>query len=197
MGQDGGIHNHFWEHLPHAMHLCLRVWKLNGGQKTASPMTRFNWKTKGKYEYMRIYLMNTELKKRLYNANEVVACIRLLLGCCNKFREVCIHFHNAVEVFVSLRTNLVRRYMWNNSKTHSSSLDNAAHMAEFMWIMSKKGLMELGIHLATCRKAPVMIRPGTWWATVTYLSLSVSCMSIFSRTKGHHFGAGSRQHGGG
>jgi hypothetical protein len=70
-------------------------------------------------------------------------------------------------------------------ETHgSSSLGNAAHMAAFM---SKKGLMERGIHRATVRKASTasddldIISPGTRQSTATYLSVSSSCVSILVR----------------
>lgn len=97
-----------------------------------------------------------------------------------------MRFHNVVGViaidFVNAGTNLVRRYIYKIiSRTHGSSLGSAAHMVVFM---SKKGLMEHGIHLVTCRKPStasanlVMIRPGA-----TYLSSSWSCEHILSRTK--------------
>ena len=69
---------------------------------------------------------------------------------------------------------------------YSSSLGNAVHMAAFM---SKKGLIEHGIHRATCRKVStasvdlVMISPGMGWPAATYLSSSWSCKHILLRTK--------------
>ena len=146
--------------------------------------------------------MNSEYKQRSYDGNETIIGVGLLFECCNNFREMWVHFHDAVKIFgidfINPWTNLVRRYVYEIvPRTQGSSLGNAAYMAEFM---SKKGLIERRIHLATCRKAStasdnlVMIRPWTWWATTTYLSLSASCVSM---DKGDHFSAGSRRHGGG
>jgi hypothetical protein len=78
--------------------------------------------------------MNTEYKKRSYNGNETIIRIGLLLECRNKFREMWVHFQDAIEVFgidfINPGTNLVRRYVYEIiPSTYGSSLGNAAYMA--------------------------------------------------------------------
>ena len=75
---------------------------------------------------------------------------------------------------------------WNNSKTHSSSLGKAANKVA---LRSKKGLINRGIHLATCRKVSmasvnlIMISPGIEKKNKTYLSSCTSFKHMLSKTK--------------
>jgi len=149
--------------------------------------------------------MNTEYKKRSYDGNETIIRVGLLFECCDKFGEVWVHFHNAVEIFgidfINPRMNFVRMCIYEIiPKTHGSSLGNAAHMAAFM---SKKGLMERGIHRATCRKVStasddlVMDKARNM---VSHCDIPITLRILrehFIEDKGDHFGAGSRRHGGG
>ena len=75
---------------------------------------------------------------------------------------------------------------WNNSKTHGSSLGKAANKVA---LRSKKGLIDRGIHLATCQKVStasvnlIMISPGTEKKNKTYLSSCTSFKRMLSKTK--------------
>ena len=88
---------------------------------------------------------------------------------------------------------------WNNSKTHGSSLGKVANKVV---LRSKKGLIDCGIHLATCRKVSmasvnlIMISPGMEKKNRTYLSSCMSFKRMLSKTKlttsegGHGAGLG-------
>ena len=75
---------------------------------------------------------------------------------------------------------------WNNSKTHGSSLGKVANKVA---LRSKKGLIDHGIHLATCQKVLmalvnlIMISPGTEKKNKMYLSSCTSFKCMLSKTK--------------